>query len=281
MSVRSREATAVEAERLWPAARAARLFETVSALRDVTQREPWRVRTDSHGDAALLERWRDHLDVLAVRALWAPDRRIAEWVRDLAENGARRGFGRLLSPLLPERRLDAWLAAGMTLAEPIVALQCVPTSVRVPAPSDVEIRRGSESEVAAAAKVDEASFSEFWRYAPGQLLRASNDERFAVAVSADAVVGYTLCSVNRGAAVLSRLAVAPHVRRHGIGSALLSDVAGYAQRAGALTLTLCTQESNEASRAMYRSSGLLEIAERYGLAVADLARRVPGAKGES
>jgi len=81
------------------------------------------------------------------------------------------------------------------------------------------------------------------------------------------VLGYTLCTVSRGAGVLVRLAVARGARRCGVGSALLADAARYVERAGAITLTLCTQETNEASRALYARAGMTEVEERYVLAL--------------
>ena len=48
---------------------------------------------------------------------------------------------------------------------------------------------------------------------------------------------------------------------------MLSEAAQWAVWQGAVTLSLCTQEDNAASRALYKQAGLREIAERYAFAI--------------
>jgi ribosomal-protein-alanine N-acetyltransferase len=83
--------------------------------------------------------------------------------------------------------------------------------------------------------------------------------RAIVATSADGVIGYTLCTVDRDEGMLARLAVVPCERGRGIGAALLDDALGYMVRGGARGVSLYTQEENHISRALYHSRGFEEI----------------------
>ncbi len=87
------------------------------------------------------------------------------------------------------------------------------------------------------------------------------------------LIGYTLATVSRGTATLGRLGVAESARGHGLGRALVSEVARWSQAAGAETMTLCTQEENSAARRMYAAAGLAEVRHAYGFAIGDAAQK--------
>ena len=83
---------------------------------------------------------------------------------------------------------------------------------------------------------------------------------------AGTVVGYATSNVFAGTCTIGRLAVDPGARRHGVGSALLADAAAAAVIEHAFVVSLCTQEDNAASRALYARCGLAEVGERYAIA---------------
>ena len=89
-----------------------------------------------------------------------------------------------------------------------------------------------------------------------------DDGRVVVASMSEQVIGYTWCTMDRGIGTLGRLAVLPEHRRHGAGGWLLGDALAYMARNGAEVLSLCTQEDNAASRALYARAGLRELPER-------------------
>jgi GNAT superfamily N-acetyltransferase len=99
-------------------------------------------------------------------------------------------------------------------------------------------------------------------------VEALERERVVAAESVDdaTVIGYVTCALWGSTVTVGRLAVAPDRRRKGIGGALMSDVAQWAQKAGAFTIGLCTQEDNAESRALYSACGLTELPEHYVLA---------------
>ena len=113
MSLPIHAATAEEVARLWPAVSADHLFVDQAAFCDYYAQAPWHVRVTRRGEAALLGVWREHLDVLAMRAVWSAERSVPDFVADAMEAARVHGFGRLLSPLLPQVLLGGYRSAGM------------------------------------------------------------------------------------------------------------------------------------------------------------------------
>lgn len=270
MKAHPRIATDLEAERIWPAVQAARLFDGRERYLEFRARAPWRVRVTESGSAMVLETWREHLDVLAIRGLWCPQRHTRSFVDDARSVARAQGYGRVMSPLVPEYMLGSYLRSGMQPLETVVALQALTgTIAELDPPPGVTIRLATDQDLPSVLVLDGASFADFWRYGLPELTTNLAEERMAVADESGQVVGYTLCTVSRGAATFGRLAVSPDHRHRGIGAALVSDAASYARRAGAETFALCTQEDNVASRSLYARVGLHELAERYVFAVCD------------
>ena len=264
-------ANAEECDRLWPAVSAEHLFGSLDEFRAHHAETGWRLRVTDRGEAALLGPWREHLRVLAMRSVWGAERVVPAFVADALEQAAEHGFATVLSPLLPDVLLRGYLASGMRVQQRVVVIQGHPELV-LPAwpPLGVVVRPGTGADLAAVSKLDAECFDEFWGYAPCELGKLIAGERLAVAqASGGAIIGYTLATVSRGAGTLARLAVAPHARRAGIGSALLAEAAAWALDSGAVTLALCTQEGNMASRALYAGAGLVEVDERYAMAVVE------------
>lgn len=274
MSATIRTATAQECAQLWPEVRAERQFPDADGFKAYCKESPWRIRVTERGEAAILGPWREHLDVLAIRTIWSAERSVPDFVADAVQMASEHGLRRVLSPLLPDMLLGGYRGSGMRMAERIVAIQGHPELVlRADPPIGVRIRAGTAHDIAAVATIDEASFDEFWRYSEHEVAGLLGLERLAVAeASGGAVIGYTLTTVSRGSATLSRLATAPHARTYGIGRALLAESAAWSVRSGAVTFSLCTQEANSASRRLYATAGLSELGERYAFAICDVAK---------
>lgn len=271
-----RDATPDECARLWPAIRAERLMASLDELLVYRDAGPWRVRVTHRGEAALLGRWREHLDVLAIRSVWASsEKRVGEFADDARELARVHGFSRVLSPLLPEPLLRPYWQSEFATLQTVVAIQGrLEAIAHADLPPGIAIREGGAADLDALAGIDARCFEDFWRYGAGDLVTPLGCERAAVAMTEDChVIGYTLATVGGSSAMLSRMCVAPEARRRGVGAALLAEVARWATREGALTLALCTQESNLAARALYARCGLSEIAERYAVLLADAVGR--------
>ena len=270
--MKPRTATAEECRALWPAVSAEHLMDSPEELQAYHAAGPWRVRVAGRGEAALLGAWRLHLDVLALRGVWCSERHVAAFATDAIEVARGRGFGRVMSPLLPSDLIGGYRRAGLSETVPIVAIQGIPD--RMPpreAPAGVTLRAAAASDIAHLAVLDAQCFDDFWRYGADELAGLLSRERCMLAETAEGqLIGYTLATVSRGAAMLSRLCTAPQARRTGIGAALLADVGAWCRAAEASTIALCTQEENAASRALYASAGLVEVGDRYALALGDI-----------
>ncbi|MDZ4064822.1 MAG: GNAT family N-acetyltransferase, partial [Coriobacteriia bacterium] len=250
-----------EVDRLWPALKAAHLFDDLEALEAFRMGGPWRVLMGPGGTGAVVERWRRRLDILAIRGLWCSRHEIPGAVDEVARVAREQGLGRVLSPLVPKEAAPDYERAGMQLAHSIVAMRCDlnRSAVRENGSAPCLLRPCTAADLPAVLDVDNASFDEFWQYGPEQLAEYLARNRIVLAEVNAQVIGYTLCTVERGVATLGRLAVLPAYRRAGIGFELLSDTMLYSRRAGARYLSLCTQEENAASRALYRAAGMREL----------------------
>jgi ribosomal protein S18 acetylase RimI-like enzyme len=254
-----------DVSRLWPALAASRIFSTPDDLAQFRADGPWRVLVDDDGRAAVLERWREHLDILAIKGVWCSERDLPQVIGDIRVVAREQGFGRIMSPLIAEGAVRPYALAGMETTETIVALRADARRIAEdppPMPPGFDMCLGDPSEVRSLDVVDEQCFPPFWRYGQDSLRKMFDDGRLATASMSGQVIGYTWCTMDRGIGTLGRLAVLPEHRRHGVGGALLGDALRYMARNGAEVLSLCTQEDNAASRALYQRAGLRELPER-------------------
>lgn len=266
-----RAATSEQAYELWPAARAARLFASREEFTAFRLAEPWRVRATERGEGAVVSAWRNHLEVLAIRGLWAGRRRMGVLAAEIVAVGADHGFTSVLSPLVNEAALEPYLEHGFRVTERLVVLQGLVEDILPAAmPGPVAFREAGPDDIESLAAIDAWCFDTFWGYRRPELCEALATERVVLAVDdAGDTVGYATCSDHGGSVTLGRLAVTPAARRRGVGLALLRDCARWATERDAFALTLCTQERNEQSRALYAAAGMHELPERYALAVRD------------
>ncbi len=257
-------ASAREVEALLPALAAARLFDSAEPVLAWRGLDAWRVQVSDRGEVVLLERWREHLDLLQMRGIRCQTHRLGDLLAELRVIAADHGFAGLLSPLLPESAAGAYISNGMRVTQRLVAFCAPPRAVKdSTAPAGVTLREACDGDISAVSSLDEAVFEPFWRYGHAKLSRGIGSGDMIVADSEREVVGYTLTTVSRGVGSLACLAVHPDARRCGVGRSLLSAAASRAARMGATSLSLCTQESNRASRALYASAGLPEVPDAF------------------
>lgn len=270
MSGATRPARADEIARLWPLARSAHVATSIDSLASLRDDAPWCVRVSDVGDALVLSRWRQHLDVLAIRGLWAPHDRKGDLVSDARAVARAHGFGRVVSPLLRSRDSAAYREAGMVHEMRIVAFTAASRDIarhlEDPPAGSVSwtVRSATEDDVPALGALDAECFEDFWRLGAPELQAAVATEHASVAVAGDGdIIGYAAASCSGSTVTIARLAVDRTLRRAGVGCALVAEAARWSVRQGALGVSLCTQEENEAARAFYRSVGLAEAPESY------------------
>lgn len=258
-----------EVARLWPAVQSSRLMAGEHELAAFREAAPWRVRVSERGDAVLLAGWRDHLDVLAIRGLWAPDERIGALIDDVCAVAREHGYGRVMSPLLAENTCAPYLAVGMHGLGRLVAFTASARGVRGGSPATrrrVDAARTSDAHDLEA--VDRASFDAFWRHSAAEFVLSIADEHVRVVRDdAGVVMAYAASGLCGSVVTVSRLAVSPPLRRTGVASALLLEAAEWAVQCGALGLSLCTQEENAAARALYSARGFSEAPDLYELLI--------------
>jgi ribosomal-protein-alanine N-acetyltransferase len=240
------------------------LFNSRAGFEESRAAGAWRVQVTDRGEGVLLEPWREHLDVLAIRAIWCGIDRVSSLVEQVMDIAARQGYGHVLSPLVTVGVAHAYTRAGMRLHETLVLLKHggAPLAGGSLAPPEVSLRPAVASDLSEIADVDSECFAEFWRYGPARLSRYLEEEHIIVAHAARGLLGYSLALIMRNSGTLGRLAVRPAARRQGVGEALARDTLAYLQRAEVATVSLCTQEENLASRALYRKLGMTEMSDR-------------------
>ncbi|MCG2808412.1 MAG: GNAT family N-acetyltransferase [Coriobacteriia bacterium] len=257
-----RAAAHADLQVIWPAVRAAHLFADKASFERHHAQAPWRVRISSAGAAAVLERWRDELDVLSIRGMWCSEPKIPQMVRELAGVARAQGFARILSPLIPVDCRGSYERAGMKIEETLVSLRIDRTlggSMRAELPGAVRVRRCTQSDVPDLDALDRACFAPFWAYGVERISSYVEAERVVIAEIEGRAIGYTLCTVERGSGTLGRLAVLPDERRQGVGACLVFDAVSAMLASGAAAVTLCTQQDNHAARSLYRGMGFREL----------------------
>ena len=73
------------------------------------------------------------------------------------------------------------------------------------------------------------------------------------------IVGYAFLWITFELAQLARIGIDPKLRQKGYGTILMKHLIEIAQRQGCDVFTLEVRESNQQARALYKSSGLIEI----------------------
>jgi GNAT superfamily N-acetyltransferase len=210
--------------------------------------------------------WRgDHtVAYIAVAAGPRPvDEALDECLRNLADTSYTRVLTAALAPL--EQRV--FRDRGFTAHEHLHLLRHPMTTPIARVQGTSRARRRDRDEV---LEVDHAAFDPFWRFDLAGLedaRRATPSSRFRVMRRPD-VDGYAVAGRAGVISYLQRLAVRPSSQRGGIGTALVMDALNWAQRRGATSMLVNTQETNSAALALYEHLGF--VREPDGLDVLEL-----------
>lgn len=219
---------------------------------------PHLMRVTDRGEGALLTPWRLEGDTLAIAGLWSARDRLAAIAHDLRRVAGSFGWARVFSPLVGPGEADAYRAGGFEHLEHIVAYTRALERREAGPPDTGPVRCAVAEDVCGIAAVDLGAFEEPWRLGVADVERLLASDHVVVAEGACGIQGYAAASLRGSTVSLGRIAVARPARRHGVASALLSHVVAWASSTGALGLSLCTQASNEGSRAFYASAGMRE-----------------------
>lgn len=252
--------------RVWAYARQDGVFDSLQDLYRAWSNAPWTVQVSDAGDAAILARWREHLRLVAVSALWSAERSIPSHMAALRAVVRAQGFDDLISPFVPDGHQAPYQQAGMRIVHTGMTMAFVHRheEKRRSAP-DVVLEVADEPLLEPLLAVDILCFSDFWRYDVRLMREYVSTDRTVVAKHEGAVVGYAMCRVDRGHGVIGRLAVVPSERGRGVGAALLSDALRYLGRQGVHRTVLYTQAANEAAQRLYSRFGFEPLGPRKHL----------------
>lgn len=134
--------------------------------------------------------------------------------------------------------------------------------------SGPRLRRATESDLDAAATLDDEAFPAEWRLGRSGLsdaLAATPQSRFRLARVDGRPVGYAICGRSGRDGYVQRLAVASSARRQGLGRALTLDGLRWLKRWRVTSTSVNTYVGNDDALRLYRSLGFVEV--RRGLVV--------------
>jgi len=200
------------------------------------------------------------------------DHALDECLRSLSASGYRSVLTAALSP--PEQQV--FLERGFTVHEHLHLLR---HRLATPIPRPGGTSRARRRDRDAVLAVDHAAFDAFWRFDGAGLedaRRATPTSRFRV-VRDGGVEAYAVTGRAGTLSYLQRLAVRPGVQRRGLGTRLVLDALAWAQRRGATSMLVNTQETNGPALALYEHVGFVREVE--GLDVLELPLPDPGPHG--
>lgn len=120
----------------------------------------------------------------------------------------------------------------------------------------MKVRPAEERDVAQMHTIERDAFADPWSVRAFQELLDHPQTRTEVAVSdSGEVVGYSVTLIVADQAEIANLAVAPSVRRSGLGGQLLDGLLSAVRSQGAEAVFLEVRESNLAARRLYESRG--------------------------
>jgi len=216
--------------------------------------------------------WRGdpHVAYIAVAAGPRPvDQALDECLVDLSTSG----YVSVLTAALSPQEQRVFRDRGFTVHEHLHLLR---HQLRVPISRPTGTSRARRRDRDAVLAVDHAAFDPFWRFDLAGLedaRRATPSARFRV-VRRPRVEGYAVTGRAGTVSYLQRLAVRPGHQRHGLGTMLVLDALAWAQRRGATSMLVNTQETNLPALALYERLGFAR--EVDGLDVLELPLSSPG-----
>ena len=110
----------------------------------------------------------------------------------------------------------------------------------------------------------QSSASAHWSAEAYESIFSGDRPRFALVYHESNIVGFIVGNQDGSEWEIENIAVAQQVKRHGIGSALLSAFMELAQQNDAAEVLLEVRASNEPAQRLYAKHGFVEIGRRRG-----------------
>jgi ribosomal-protein-alanine N-acetyltransferase len=127
---------------------------------------------------------------------------------------------------------------------------------------DIGLARSADASAIAAMSRDEIEAGLDWRWTPQSIIRMIRDRETNVVIARHGreIAGFAIMQYRETSAHLNLFAVAPTLRRRGIGSALLQWLEATATVAGVCLIRMEARERNVAARSFYKAHGYQEVA---------------------
>lgn len=197
----------------------------------------------------------------------------AAFVRRCARDLAALGYEKVVTGALAPAEHSGFLQAGFMVYEDLHLLTFDPSGGWPELRPGPRLHRAGPRRRRQVLRVDELSFSPFWRLdATGlrEAVHATTDHRLRVALAGGRVSGYAICGAAGGRGFVQRLAVLPEARGQGLGKRLLVDGLYWLRDRGVRQVAVNTQQGNDVALALYRSVGFTEAPEGLAVLSADL-----------
>jgi ribosomal-protein-alanine N-acetyltransferase len=168
-------------------------------------------------------------------------------------------------------RSDRGAAAGLPVpGAPLMPAYVRPAQAesrvrhRALAAQEIRIRSMTIDDVPAIMEIERAVFTDAWTapFFRGELKQGGVWARIAewspgaIDASTPRLAGYLMAWTGYGEGHIGNIAVVPDLRRHGIASALLDDLAAHARDTGVSVLTLEVRATNDSAQAQYQPHGV-------------------------
>lgn len=156
-------------------------------------------------------------------------------------------------------------SSGFQLFQHIVVLQWGKTiQNQKPASPDIFVRPMTLTDIDEVAALDQLAFDPAWVISRDSLERVFLQSHHAnVAEIGNMIIGYELSSADPLSAHLVRLAVHPLYTREKIGTNLVERMLAYFTHQGIWHITVNTQNTNEASLALYKKMGFHQNQDQF------------------
>ena len=128
--------------------------------------------------------------------------------------------------------------------------------------TDLVVRPARESDIAAIAEIEHASFTDPWTASSFRSLLSIPAVHFAVAADAERTLGYVVMWLAGDEAEIANLAVTADARRRRAGTTLLLHAIATARASSVQVIFLEVRDSNIAARELYASHGFAEVGRR-------------------
>jgi ribosomal-protein-alanine N-acetyltransferase len=130
--------------------------------------------------------------------------------------------------------------------------------------SGFRLRQATVDDLAAIASLEEVCYADPWPVTAFQTLPGNPQVYFTLAERDEDLLGYVVAWYVLDEGELANLAIAPSVRRQGLGQVLLDAMLADAARRSVGEVYLEVRESNVAARKLYSTNRFVEVGRRTG-----------------